>query len=73
MATSRIDIMIEEKAIEVIRIACRDLIYSNGDAAERGLALLSGIIDIFPSKLFKEIPELEVVYQKLENREVKLK
>lgn len=86
MPTKRIDIMIEEEkenledkikraqdagAIKEIRTACGNMIYDNVDIAEMALALLAGIIDIFPSKRFKEIPELEAVYQKLENGEVK--
>lgn len=68
---------ISESEIRAIRIACMEAIYGEGNmyrevAASRGLTLLSELLGAFPSKLFKVCPELEDLYQKLENGEVKL-
>ena len=65
-----------KEEINAIRSACwnaiYDKIYDSEGADIRGLALLHEILGVFPNKLFTVCPELKALYQKLENREVKL-
>ena len=61
----------ERAKMQEIETAIRALIYGEHqelyeEAKERGMFVLESILGVFPSGVFKQLPELETVYQKLQ-------